>query len=820
VSFTRFQVESQEVLKAGKDLLLVAPTGLGKTLAVTADLEERFCKIVYAVPLRALGFSIRDAILRLRRGGSALRPVIHHGDQQESELFGEEVVVTTYDQVVCGVPGLPLSLPLKAGHAVAGALLMSRLILDEAHLAWAISRESLSILLGILDFRRKLSLQTVVLTATLPTDIARAMAKALGMELLIIGQGKVADDEALELRKQNRRVTLKKLELGSVGQKDEKEIDRRPLDDLLRGGDGPRIYFANTVERIQETYDRLNGRIDPQRIIVLHNRMPRRMRTVAEGRVREIFGKGGSQGNWLLLTNQVAEAGLDISAPLVVSDPAPVDTLVQRAGRCARWFRDSAAEGEFHVVSVPATQLRDWTSPYHEIPVAVTLEKMPTARPLSWDEERRWVDRAWGQWKKQKKHDGGNAKDADEADHKSDRVKRFEQDLARAAFALNLFDRAAQNRRPGEIAGAFREILSAEVAVENTDSARDLQALLDSGARPETSSVSLGRAWGLLRSARGDAKVVRYVDGDLSFEPADYVQPGDILVVPSRLAYIHPAKGLCFPKEGEASPQEPGIELSSRWEHDAILSRTLTRTGGRRQDLFEHARGVMDGTRRRLTEPKGTYRSALLRILKSLEPQKDPQAIERLADTVAAIATVAAGLHDLGKADQEWQDRARRIDPGSPPSLIGRTERTFHRIGKPHAHAAFLASVSACEILLGLRHGDPARYLVAAIALAAARHHSAFLNPALVDAKFEPHDSAEGFVRNVLAHVAASEATKARAKEVLEATRSGPQPNAVPLMLPNDDLFPIYALVGRAILAADREDASQKRLEVWQLDNP
>jgi hypothetical protein len=65
-----------------------------------------------------------------------------------------EVVVTTYDQIVCAVPGLPLSLPLSAGHAVAGALLMSRLVIDEVHLAWSISPDILTILLGILEFRQ------------------------------------------------------------------------------------------------------------------------------------------------------------------------------------------------------------------------------------------------------------------------------------------------------------------------------------------------------------------------------------------------------------------------------------------------------------------------------------------------------------------------------------------------------------------------------------------------------------------------------------------------------------------------------------------
>lgn len=810
MKLTHFQRESQRVLKQGKDLLLVAPTGLGKTLAVTADLQERFCKIVYAVPLRALGSGIQGAISELGREG--LRAVIHHGDQQESHLFGEEVVVTTYDQVVCGVPGLPLSLPLKAGHAVAGALLMARLILDEAHLAWAISRESLSILLGIIQFRRKLGIQTVVLTATLPTDVAKTMAEALEMSLLVVGEDDVAEDDALKLRDQNRSVTLKKLELRAAGQKDEKKIDRTPLEDLLAKGEEGRIYFANTVERIQETYDRLSGRMDPERIIVLHNRMPRSMRTAAEGRVHRIFGKQGAQGDWLLLTNQVAEAGLDISAPLVVSDPAPVDTLVQRAGRCARWFRGGIVKGDVHVVSVPSAQLEDWAPPYIESLVAAALKEMPSH--LSWEKERWWIDKAWGQTKTQKEPKGEGPRRGDQAKQKSDRVQRLEEHLARATFALNLFDRAAQSRRPGQIASVFREVLSAEVAVEDWGAGRNLQAFLDSGLRPETSSISLGRAWDLLRSARGEAKVVRYLDGDLSLERAEYVEPGETLVIPSRLAYLHPAKGLCFLKDGETAPEEPGVERGSKWLADPVQSRTLTRTGGRRQELIAHAKGVMDGTSRRLTDPSSSYRSTLVRILRALEPEKNDQAIAQLAASVAAIATVAAGLHDLGKTDREWQDRAREIDPGSASTLIGRTGHTAHRIGKPHAHAAFLGTVKACEILMGSL--GSARHLVAAIALAAARHHSAFLNPAVMNTSFEPHTDAEAFVRDVLTLAGSGESALAHAREVLEAARRVPAADVVPLLLPNDDLFPIYALVGRAILAADREDAAQQSLEAWQ----
>jgi Lhr-like helicase len=82
---TKFQSAVQHALSEDKSLLLVAPTGLGKTFAVTGDLQKRFCKTVYAVPLRALGSGIREQIAGLRRGGQPVNSVIHHGDQQESE---------------------------------------------------------------------------------------------------------------------------------------------------------------------------------------------------------------------------------------------------------------------------------------------------------------------------------------------------------------------------------------------------------------------------------------------------------------------------------------------------------------------------------------------------------------------------------------------------------------------------------------------------------------------------------------------------------------------------------------------------------------
>lgn len=39
----------------------------------------------------------------------------------------------------------------------------------------------------------------------------------------------------------------------------------------------------------------------------------------------------------LLITTQVAEAGLNISAPLMITELCPIDSLIQRIGRCQRF---------------------------------------------------------------------------------------------------------------------------------------------------------------------------------------------------------------------------------------------------------------------------------------------------------------------------------------------------------------------------------------------------------------------------------------------------------------------------------------------------
>jgi CRISPR/Cas system-associated endonuclease Cas3-HD len=273
---------------------------------------------------------------------------------------------------------------------------------------------------------------------------------------------------------------------------------------------------------------------------------------------------------------------------------------------------------------------------------------------------------------------------------------------------------------------------------------------------------------------------------------------------------------LCFLENGSV-PEGPEVKTSSKWnKRDSKWDKQVAREDGKPQGLFEHVSGVVEGTRKRLISggAEGSYRKALLEVARSLEPRMDP---ERLADTIAQIAILGAAFHDLGKAGSEWQEKAREVDPHAQEGLIGRTRNTQARVKfPPHTPPGFSATLKACELLLGKL--DPAaEHLVRVIALAAARHHSSLTNPAAVEYTFEPDQRTTDFVRSILRTIDAPTMLIDRAEEIVQAAVEKPSKDMIPLALPNDDLFPIYALVGRAILMADREDAAEKELEQWQM---
>jgi CRISPR-associated endonuclease/helicase Cas3 len=100
--------------------------------------------------------------------------------------------------------------------------------------------------------------------------------------------------------------------------------------------------ICNTVTRAQAVHRALrDDRVaPPEDLILFHARFPFAWREAIERRVLARFGKDGtSRGRAVVVATQVIEQSLDLDFDLMVSDMAPVDLLIQRAGRLHRHDR-------------------------------------------------------------------------------------------------------------------------------------------------------------------------------------------------------------------------------------------------------------------------------------------------------------------------------------------------------------------------------------------------------------------------------------------------------------------------------------------------
>jgi CRISPR-associated endonuclease/helicase Cas3 len=107
--------------------------------------------------------------------------------------------------------------------------------------------------------------------------------------------------------------------------------------------EGCAAVICNTVGRAQAVYRALQGSqlVPANDLILFHSRFPLHRRKEIETRVLDWFGKDGQQRpkRAIVVATQVIEQSLDLDFDLMISDLAPVDLILQRAGRLHRHVR-------------------------------------------------------------------------------------------------------------------------------------------------------------------------------------------------------------------------------------------------------------------------------------------------------------------------------------------------------------------------------------------------------------------------------------------------------------------------------------------------
>jgi CRISPR-associated endonuclease/helicase Cas3 len=377
-----YQVRVAAELAAGRNVVLRAPTGAGKTWSVLvpflfAGWERRPGRLIYALPLRTLAQGVyreaqnaHSAAARLRHG---LSPSFHDGNGRDTESIvtlqtGEQpddrffdrgrIIVTTYDQVLSGLLCGPYGLSDRLHNINAASVVGTLVVFDEFHLmapelAFLTAAASLNLFRDLC--------QSVWMTATATPPLEAMLADAVKA---VSVPGSPAEAEALlqtvpSVTTVHREIVMESTPLTAAAVVEARRLRASRGDPNSSGmsADTRSIVLMNTVGRAQMIFEELRSLWTPSDPVpvLLHSRFFAEHRRAKEREIRTMLGRD-ARGPAILVATQVVEAGLDISCDDLHTELCPMNALVQRAGRCARF---EGEEGTVHVHPLPGVE-RAW----------------------------------------------------------------------------------------------------------------------------------------------------------------------------------------------------------------------------------------------------------------------------------------------------------------------------------------------------------------------------------------------------------------------------------------------------------------------------
>lgn len=386
-----YQEKTGEYLLHGDNVFLVAPTGAGKTWAALLPYiwsRKRHLsfvdRLIYILPLRTLAtmlytetmaccqrvFSVGNQPDKRTKHKDEIVITIQTGEQKNDPFFEGDIIFTTIDQCLSSYLNCPVSLPQRVGNINAGALLGSLVVFDEFHLLEP--DKAMNTAIEMLERLKPFS-QFVIMTATLATKSMESLKGILGGKTVQLTRDEIL---CLPSHKEKRRSY---------------RWINRPLtvNDILSHHSSKRsIIILNTVTRAQRIFDELRDCLKDSEItlFLLHSRFYSEDRKKTEDELKNWFGKEAGKTNVILVTTQVVEAGIDISADNLHTELAPMNSIVQRAGRCAR-YKDERGIGTVWIYELEANEkgLPD-LGPYRDNDQkAVVSDTRAILEQLPWD---------------------------------------------------------------------------------------------------------------------------------------------------------------------------------------------------------------------------------------------------------------------------------------------------------------------------------------------------------------------------------------------------------------------------------------------------
>ena len=357
-------------------VILESPMGSGKTEAAlgfyaaaaqTLDLRGMYCALPTQATSNAMLRRINDFLERAASGKGAELQLLHAhaalnadyenlclssiGEDEEAKVAASSWFARSKRGLLagCGVGTIDQALlaALQVRHFFVRLFGLSGklLLLDEVHAYDAYMDEEIKRLLG---WARLCGVTVVLLSATLPQRKRQQFVQAFAPEAHIEDEAVypcalgVHEDGAVSITNIEgiKPATLEIVPHHAGTDKADTAV--YILKDVLPE-DGCAACIMNTVGEAQEVYRRLQN--DPHfqdcPVYLFHARFSLERRGEIERDLLSRFGKGDQRRpkRAVVVATQVIEQSLDLDFDVMVSDLAPIDLLLQRAGRMHRHDR-------------------------------------------------------------------------------------------------------------------------------------------------------------------------------------------------------------------------------------------------------------------------------------------------------------------------------------------------------------------------------------------------------------------------------------------------------------------------------------------------
>lgn len=326
--------------KTNGNAILIAPTGSGKTEAAIGWLrkqrEKSEGRVFYVLPYTASINAMHRRLVTAMEGN--ISPInskavgVQHGKlnqylqhlwetdsspslsenhrkqllNQYRSMIHPVKVVTPFQllKYLYGVKGFEMGFTQLAG---------AKIILDEIHAYDVITFAQLLVMFEYLS--KYLKANFLVMSATIPSFMLRHLKSALNVSKVIRADGALCNS-----------LKRHRIEICDGSIFDNFDRLQKLLSPNKRG-----ILVCNTVFRVQECFRRINqlDLLSENQIVVLHGRFTTQDRLDKEEAILK-------KETRLLIGTQAIEVSLDIDYDFMITEPAPIDALLQRFGRVNR----------------------------------------------------------------------------------------------------------------------------------------------------------------------------------------------------------------------------------------------------------------------------------------------------------------------------------------------------------------------------------------------------------------------------------------------------------------------------------------------------